>query len=347
MKKLGKTYAVLAFLSMVIIPLGLMHLVLPPFWGNPGISAKVDFLERKGGEYDRLFIGSSHIYRQVSPALFDSIMQDGAKSFNLGYASTSSPEGEVICESILKDNRIRVKEVFVELSPFLIFKEPQLKSCRFWYMVGPDVWWNSVNHAMGMQWIPFWERFSYAKGVTIAFTKSMFLPGLVSQWTGRDVKPPERVFGPAGDGYMPLELDYRLDPTEGMGNRQVALAADTLILKRRSKRIRSFYDSAAGTELSQAYHAILVRLIELGEKRGVKVNFILPPLITSRGQLAIYRALPEDRRIDLCDPSKYPEFYLTANAFDKGHLNTRGSRLFTAALANEVKRMRTIGEQRQ
>ncbi|MBS1569594.1 MAG: hypothetical protein JST45_09140 [Bacteroidetes bacterium] len=88
---------------------------------------------------------------------------------------------------------------------------------------------------------------------------------------------------------------------------------------------------------------MLERLIKLGDERGVKVTFLLPPLITSSEQLAVFRALPADRRIDLCDPAKYPEFYITSNAFDKGHLNTRGSRLFTAALACEVKRMSGTG----
>lgn len=346
MNRLGKTFFVVGFFSMVAMALGVVHLMLPPFWGNPGISAKVGYLQRNGDTFGRLFIGSSHIYRQLSPALFDSSMKDGTKSFNLGFASTFSPEGELICEAILKDTHIKVNEVYVEISPFLVFKEPQLKSCRFWYMVTPSVWWSAMNHALGISGIPLLERLGYAKSATVAFSKAVFLPGLVSQWEGRDLQPEEIVFGPQGDGYMPLELEYQVAPTKGMRERQASLASDTMILSNRSIQIQSLYTSSVDTEESRVHLSILDRLIKLGDERGVKVSFVLPPLSTSPGPLAVFRGLPVSRRIDLNDPTKYPEFYVTANAFDKGHLNTRGSRLFTVAFANEVKRMREAGELR-
>ncbi|MBS1547902.1 MAG: hypothetical protein JSU02_11125 [Bacteroidetes bacterium] len=87
---------------------------------------------------------------------------------------------------------------------------------------------------------------------------------------------------------------------------------------------------------------MLEHLVELGNRRGVKVNFILPPLITSTELLAVYRALPAGHKFDLCDPTKFPGFYRTANTFDKGHLNSRGSTLFTEMLALEVKQRQQV-----
>lgn len=337
MKPIGRAHLVLAFFLLVASALAVMHWRLPAFWGNPGIAAKYAFVASHSTRYQRLFIGSSHIYRQLSPELFDSIVNDGHKSFNMGYASTAAPEAELICEAVLRNPRIHAKEVYVELSPFLVFTDSTLKSCRFWYMAGPRTWWSLSSYAWTKPQVPLGKRLEHVENATAAFANAVFLPGLLSQWQGRDMKSGALVFGPAGDGFMPLELEDERYPGAGMQGRKAALAADTLVLLRRSTWIRSAY--ASGTEASDGgpYLAMLQHLIELGNRRGVKVNFILPPLITSTELLAVYRALPAGHKFDLCDPTRFPAFYRTENTFDKGHLNTNGSKLFTELLARQVK----------
>lgn len=316
-----------------------VHMALPPFWGNPGLSEKVSFVKRNGHAYDRLFLGSSHIYRQLSPALFDSALHDGSRSFNMGYAATFSPEAELACGYLLAQPALAVKEMYVEVSPFMEFKGKNLSSARAWYMVSPTVWWLLFNHARELGIGSDQNRWTLMKGVSEACVKAGLTLGLFDQLSKLEVRSSALVFGPRGDGFMPLEEEMRLSFTNDLDRRVTELERDTLLIQQRMEQVRGYYSSMADLHVSKPHLDMLMHLMELGDRKGVKVYFILPPLISSPEALAVFMALPEERRIDLCDPAKFPEFYLAANAFDKGHLNDRGSRLFTAALANEVKRM--------
>ena len=51
-------------------------------------------------------------------------------------------------------------------------------------------------------------------------------------------------------------------------------------------------------------------------------------------------------RIDLGDPQKYPEFYNLENSFDLTHLNDKGARKSTLALARELMALGRTEEQK-
>ncbi|MES2570644.1 MAG: hypothetical protein V4710_11400, partial [Verrucomicrobiota bacterium] len=61
----------------------------------PIVSEKLAYFARHRDEYDTLFIGSSRVYRQIDPALFDQVTREAGvptRSFNLGIDSMFSPE---------------------------------------------------------------------------------------------------------------------------------------------------------------------------------------------------------------------------------------------------------------
>ncbi len=346
MENRNRIFFALCFLSFIALPLVLVHLALPPFWGNAPLSGKLDGLKKKSGTYDRLFIGSSHIHWQLSPEVFDSVLNDGGRSFNLGVAGMFSPEGEQVCQYILEHSPRSLKEIYLEVCPFATFNEENLASCRAWYMVTPATWRYLVVHAWDMHHDRKLVKLNHTIGATKALTKALLLPGFVEQASNVGKGFDGNLLGVDGNGFEPLDSIQQGIAGERAQVRRVNFLRDTLVLVKRKALVDSFYAGLSDLDLSRAHLGILHNLMELGERKGVKVYFILPPLLRYPDPLPVFLALPEDRKFDLCQPSKYPQFYTVNNVFDVGHLNTRGSRLFTVAFANEVKRMREAGELR-
>jgi hypothetical protein len=341
MDRRAAVLAVASFITLVASALALEHLCLPPFWGNPNLSHKVAFVDHHGSTYDRVFIGSSHIYHQLDPALFDSLMGDGSRSFNMAFSASYAPEAELACEHLLERPGPALRAIYLEVSPYLKLTDTNLVSCRNWYMVGPRVWWSLVGQAWGMN-LSRTERLPYVQGANRAFINATFLPGLWDQLSQSEVKDSTLLMGDRGNGFITLDREFEITGREDLARRRKALAQDTGQLYNHVQQIIQQYTIP---ELrgwpGKPYVALMEKLVKLGDERGVKVYFILPPMINGPEALAVFKALPADRQIDVCDPRRFPALYHFANVFDRGHLNARGSRLFTQALANEVKERRT------
>src|SRR6188472_2764883 len=68
------------------------------------ISRNLRFFERHGDEFDTLFIGSSRIRHQISPAIFDRAMRDAGfptRSLNFGVNAMFPPEDGYFLERLL------------------------------------------------------------------------------------------------------------------------------------------------------------------------------------------------------------------------------------------------------
>lgn len=324
-------------LLFAALPILVIHLCLPPFWGNPGLAAKLRFVEETTNQYDRVFFGSSRTFRQVSPLILDSALGSGSRSFNMGYAATYTPESEHACQHFLQTRTDLPRYIYVELNLFKQFEPRNLENCRDWYQVTPGAWRklvryiNESNLTMGERM----ERISWA---TQALVKAMLLAGFMDQFVNRAEPEPELIFGPNGDGYVPLEYESNLNP-EAMRKRRSEFLRDSAVINRNRESILNAIEHPERVVDHAVHREILEDLMAMGNAQGVKVVFVLPPSMHATKVVPIFNSLPPDRRIDLCDPRKYPDFYLPRFAFDRGHFNTEGSRMYTLALAKEVGRI--------
>lgn len=326
------------FSLLALLPLIAIHGWLHPFWGNPGLADKLDFLQGQGRAYDRVFFGSSRIFRHVSPHVLDSALADGGRSFNSGFAATYTPEAELACAHFLRTAEHVPDFVFVELNMFKLYSDSNIASCRDWYMMGPGVWMDHMAYILGTSG-SVGHKWKLAKWASLACFKSMALPGFVDQWSNRKVQSDRAlVFGERNDGFVPLEFEEE-KAVAGMAERRRLLWSDTTILHKRMLENLAVYDHPERAAPHSAQLRIMRDLAALGRSKGTKVVFILPPFTKAPELLAVFNQLPENARIDLCDPRKYPELYTTRYAFDKGHLNSAGSYLLSVALARELKRI--------
>ena len=83
-----------------------LHAVLPFPEIDGGVSQKFRFFTAHKDEFDTLFIGSSRIYFQISPTVFDRVTHESGlttHSFNFGIGGMYLPESDYLLEQILNE----------------------------------------------------------------------------------------------------------------------------------------------------------------------------------------------------------------------------------------------------
>jgi hypothetical protein len=139
-----------------------LHAVLPFPEIDGGVSQKFRFFAAHKDEFDTLFIGSSRIYFQISPVIFDSVTRESGlptHSFNFGIGGMYLPETSYLLEQILNLKPRNLRWVFIE------YDELQTK-------------WSPTNQTSrrALYWAD-WKRVSLLlRKLTDAGTDSLWLP---------------------------------------------------------------------------------------------------------------------------------------------------------------------------
>jgi hypothetical protein len=100
---------------------------------DDGVSQKFRFFAAHKDEFDTLFIGSSRIYFQVSPAIFDRATQASGlptHSFNFGIGGMYLPESAYLLEQILNLKPRNLKWVFIEYDELQTKWSPENQTSR-------------------------------------------------------------------------------------------------------------------------------------------------------------------------------------------------------------------------
>jgi len=94
-----------------------LSVVLPFPEIDGGVSQKFRFFAAHKDEFDTLFIGSSRVYFQISPAIFDRVTRENGMpthSFNFGIGGMYLPETAYLLEQILNLKPRNLRWVFIE-----------------------------------------------------------------------------------------------------------------------------------------------------------------------------------------------------------------------------------------
>ena len=109
------------FYFLYLILSSFISVLTPYHQGNPWYSTKIQFLEKNNQiVHNTFFFGSSRIYRQIDPHLFDSTLnlslQESVSSYNVGAPATFNPQTYYLYENFLKSKLSNgVKYCFIEL----------------------------------------------------------------------------------------------------------------------------------------------------------------------------------------------------------------------------------------
>ena len=136
---------IILFVGIYLVITNVIFLFVPYHFGNPWYSTKVNFLEEKEKDisFNTFFFGSSRIYRQINPSVFDSIcssqkslLDKKIRSFNLGAPATFAPQTYYLYEKFL-DSKLsgKVKYCFLEISDVQRLPSDQLGQERTNYFI--------------------------------------------------------------------------------------------------------------------------------------------------------------------------------------------------------------------
>ena len=259
----------------------------------------------------------------------------------MAVAASFPPETYQLCEQLLLERKVPVKDIYIELASLMLFEEKNLAHFRYWYHLSASNAYKLVRHAWWLPGKKRGQRAGYVLRASRAYCNSLFAPGLadhlIESTTGVDTM---NTLGPGLNGFVPLDWQLAHDTGNAeLIERREEFRLQPLAGHQRAAYINSLYEGNRDAGISEVHRALLEHLMVLGDEQGVNVHFILPPLWVDQGEdlVALFRSLPMERRFDLCDPKRFPEFYLPENMFDMGHLNTKGAEVFSLRVAAAIK----------
>ena len=110
-----------------------LRMILPFPEIDGGVSQKFRFFAAHKDEFDTLFIGSSRVYFQISPAIFDRVTRESGMpthSFNFGIGGMYLPETAYLLEQILNLKPRNLKWVFIEYDEVQTKWSPENQTSR-------------------------------------------------------------------------------------------------------------------------------------------------------------------------------------------------------------------------
>lgn len=313
--------------------------------GPPAIKARHYRIHRD--EIDLLFVGSSRVYRQLNPAVFDARLAElghPTHSYNFGLPGVRFYELLHLVDWLLETRSPRLRWLFLELGdPEADLEDANLFTRR-------NIGW----HAPGLTWIACrnaWESErplgrklgeSAAHLGALLFNLSNAGCGVpaVSSLLNGDATPPDQT--PAG--CLPAEYDPTRATRAHREEYLARLEADPELLR---KRVDELLAPRERSELSSFQLEVVRALVARIRDAGVEPIFLLlPPADRNNADWLAARAsgaLPDLFAYD--DPRRFDDFYLDPELrFDLNHLLKAGGNRLTRSLAEDFARHLEAGE---
>lgn len=335
-------FGILYLISSIII-----STFTPYHWGNPWYSTKIQFLEKNNQlRYDTFFFGSSRVYRQINPELFDStfnsISQEKIKSFNLGAPATFNPQSYYLYEKFL-DSRLsnNVKYCFIELMEVDLLNDYFMHQERTTY-------WQNLSDILFVEksiyynkQIDFNQKTTATSNYLISYFENIFHLGHFGKQILTRNYYDDKYLGSFKNGFFPLEYDFQTT-TNKVTRKSLLERKKNLIQKPELIANRKSQISKSYANISATYDNInlnkIKELINKSKEKNINLIFILSPRNGSQKLLNLSRKIPKMNLIDLSNPQKYSIFYELENSFDVGHLNTQGATTYSEFLAVEFEK---------
>lgn len=331
---LNSTIGIGAFLLTCIV----IHALLS-FPQIDGVSEKLRFFAAHKDEFDTLFIGSSRVHFQISPAIFDQAMREAGSpthSFNFGVGGMNLPESAYVLEQILKTKPHNLRWVFVELGELQTKWPPGIADSRralYWHdwkrtsLVLQKIA-DAGTRPIRLPTAKFFQTLADSKTRSEAiFHLTQFQKNLLNVARADDIFDPvlrgntskrsasANYLGPAGDGYV-AKTNKEMSAIKNAAYKR-ALA---VMMKQDRPRLISAYAMEACRQCGLKIRSI-----------GAVPIFLIPP---TSAPLKVVDALP-GVVLAFNDPQAYPTLYRSSVRRDQEHLTNTGSEEFTQLLATK------------
>jgi hypothetical protein len=338
--------------AFLITCLGL-HAILPFPEIDGGVSQKFRFFAAHKDEFDTLFIGSSRIYFQISPAVFDRVTRETGlptRSFNFGIGGMYLPESAYLLEQILNLKPHNLRWVFIEYDELQTKWSPENQTSRralYWadwkrvslllrklsdagtaplWLPNPsklhDIVLREKNEKNTRSLLTF-----YATQVERNYTNVARAADILHYFLGRDTKERRASYlGAASDGYV--TRPNRMSPSQTAAYERGL--ADAM--------------AQSGTRPLSAYAVEGYRQCATEVRNiGAAPVFLITPS-TTQINIAIENAGTPGVVMAFNDPRTYPSLYRSSIRRDGQHLTKSGAEEFTRIVAANFVELARAGD---
>ncbi len=290
---------------------------------------KAQYFHRHKDEFELVFVGSSRVLNQVSPAVFTRRLADRGQpltSFNFGLQGMWYPELRLTIEHILAERPARLRYLVIELRDL----DREL-SWRHYFTRRTVAWHTPQLTLLVLRQL--WRTPSLS---LLEKTKrsAVHLHHLAYRIANLGLALPALAQATGQPGTC-LPENERFD-----GSVALNPVLATIEAARLPELFAAFADSPQEVEPEPVWTADLVDLVARIRAHDVEPIFVLIPpvwerrpdvlLLAERGVLPTLFAYQ--------DPAAYPEFHRLENLFNTKHLNANGMVLFTQRLADDFLR---------
>ena len=330
-----------------------LRVVLPFPEIDGGVSQKFRFFAAHKDEFDTLFIGSSRVYFQISPAIFDRVTRESGlptHSFNFGIGGMYLPETSYLLEQILNLKPRNLRWVFVEYDELQTKWSPENQTSRRalywadWKRVslllrkltdaGTDPLWlpnPSKLHDIVLRQKDEKNTRSlltfYATQVERNYTNVSRAADVLYYFLGRDTKERRASYlGAGSDGYV--TRPNRMSPSQTAAYERGLAAAMT----EAGTRPLSPYAVEAYRQCAQEVRSI----------GAAPVYLIMPS--TTQINIAAERTEAPGVVMAFNNPRVYPNLYHSSVRRDGQHLTKSGAEEFTRVVAANFVELARAGE---
>ncbi|MEQ9423696.1 MAG: hypothetical protein RJQ09_04705 [Cyclobacteriaceae bacterium] len=293
------------------------------------VKEKFDDYKASIQEYDAVVIGSSKVYRHISPKIIGD--KTGLNLFNFGIPHLLVPRSIELAKKLVIENP-SLKILVFELSTPILANRGLSESI---YSIDHNDTYKLLKHYLTIDYSLDFKRknirrvvnhwgFKYF-GFGLSTTANRYFD---TQMSTMEV--------PKSNGYISLEHELKITNDPMLKKRKNSVLSEIELENIKKINSSQIFDI---WELDPLSNDVL-QLIEFCESNNVKLIYLISPLWFTRDQIKYIQSLKgelgEKYIIDLSIADKYPEFYMRKHLFDKGHLNDSGSEIFSKLLAELI-----------
>lgn len=322
-----KCFCFLVLLLTALFSQKVLDRYTPWYWGYDDLYVKMEHLRNTDSRHDVLFFGSSHSFRNINPAVFDSLT--GLRSFNLSLPGTQPPELYMIVEDLIAQKNDNEPQTFIieliDLHQAIVKKDLSVR--RNYWMTADNYYFGLRNSA---EKGAIRTMLRYTEGFIQAQTK--FGLGKQQYESMKKERDPRFALGSELNGHLsfPEQLKAGIKTRSIIERRKRFLEDDSQLHKRKERVIWEMRHPPHSRH--QTHLEKINGLIKDAALKNINLVFMRGPI--QEHVWGLLNAIPEGHKVDLGNPLTHPELYKSEYHFDHGHLSAEGAKLYTRLLVS-------------
>ena len=309
------------------------------YYGNETIELKMLEYRQDPSPYNTILLGSSCIFWNIEPVLFESMQPAswGTFIYNFGSGGTLPPETYNFLAKLLDENEEHISRVIIELRDVSLFPRHHRQTLRKRYFMSPK-WYAFIVKSNLASGIPGKAKSNNIIHYGVATLERILNIDYFNDIYGKSPEMKqkyrdrlENLQKKATRGFLPGDPEREVEKHE-------RFLKDTSYLSMLAGKYRLHKANRENLNLNSVHLARIMKIIEDCNQRGIHCIFLMhskQDRIHLAETIALAGHIPELHLIDISDPDIYPELYLAKNSLNNNHFNIRGTEILTTLAAQK------------